>query len=102
MTNQIEILGMDDEQIPDRIIQQLRTLLLTPEGTLPGSRSFGLPYEFIDMLPDDAVNELAIELEEKVDEFIPEISIAEVVAEPDIDGKNTIKIYIERRDGDDT
>jgi phage baseplate assembly protein W len=102
MTNEIEILGVDDERITDRVMQQVRTLILTPEGMLPGSRAFGLPYEFIDMLPDDAVNELAIELEEKVDEFIPEVSVAEVTAEPDTEGRMKIKIFLERRDEDDT
>ncbi len=101
-SNKIEILGIDDDKEIERIHSQLRSLILSAERTIPGSREFGLSDEFIDMLSPDAVNQFAIELEEKVDEFIPEISIAGVYAEPDMNGTNKMKIYVEWRDGYDS
>lgn len=53
------------------------------------------------MLSPDAVNQFAIGLEEKVDEFIPEISIAGVYVEPDTSGAVTMQIYVEWRVGYD-
>lgn len=100
-SGKIEILGIDDEKIIERIDSQLRSLILSRERTIPGSRGFGLSCEFIDMLSPDSVNEFAIELEEKVDIFIPEISIAGVYAIPDMNGRNQMQIYVEWRDGYD-
>lgn len=101
-SNKIEIIGIDDEKAIERIHSQLRSLILSVERTIPGSRRFGLSNEFMDMLSPSAVNKFAIELEEKVDEFIPEISIAWVYAEPDINGTNRMQIYVEWRDGYDS
>ena len=51
------------------------------------------------MLSPEAVNEFAIELEEKTEEFIPEISIAEVRAEQNVGSTARIQINVERREG---
>lgn len=51
------------------------------------------------MLSPEAVNEFAIELEEKTEEFIPEISIAEVRAEQNVGSTTRIQINVERREG---
>lgn len=97
-SNKIEIIGIDDEKVIERIHSQLRSLILSRERTIPGSRNFGLKGEFMDMLSPEAVNELAIELEEKVDVFIPEISIAGVRAEKNIGSAARIQINVEWRD----
>ena len=76
--NKITITGVDDAQTLSRIDRQLKSLILTPECTVPGSRGFGIPYEFVDDIPATAINEFAISLEEKVEEYIPGISIKEV------------------------
>lgn len=101
-SNKIEILGISNEKSVKRIHSQLRSLILSVERMIPGSRGFGLSDVFIDMLSPDSVNQFAIELEEKVDEFIPEISIAGVYAVPDENGTITIQIYVEWRDGHDS
>lgn len=101
-SNKIEIIGIGNEKEIERIHSKLRSLILSVERTIPGSRGFGLSDEFIDVLSPDAVNQFAIELEEKVDEFIPEISIAGVYAEPDMNGTNKMKIYVEWREGYDS
>ncbi len=101
-SNKIEIIGIDGGKEIARIHSQLRSLIISTERTIPGSRRFGLSDEFIDVLSPDAVNRFAIELEEKVDEFIPEISIAGVYAEPDMNGTAKMQIYVEWRNGYDS
>lgn len=82
-----------------RIDAELKALLLSNETTIPGSRAFGLTGEFLSRPRDETVNLLAIELEEKVEEFIPEITIANVEDNSrDAFGGMSITIYVERRD----
>lgn len=96
---QIKIVSNDGLPDIERIDAQLKALILTAEGSIPGSRGFGLPHDFISMRSRDAQNVIAIELEEKVAEFIPEITIASVKAEVSLDGKLTAQIQVERRAG---
>ena len=60
--------------------EQLQCLISTVEGTLPGSRGFGL-----------------MDLQEKVEKFIPGIGIANVSGKMN-DSSLETQIYIERRD----
>lgn len=83
-----------------RIDAELKALILATEGMIPGSRNFGLAGEFLTRPPLDAANLLAIELEEKVSEYIPEITIASVEMRPTKTlGSMSVTIYVERRDG---
>lgn len=79
---------------------ELKALILATEGMIPGSRNFGLAGEFLTRPPLEAANLLAIELEEKVAEYIPEITIASVEMHPTRAlGSMSVTIYVERRDG---
>lgn len=83
-----------------RIDAELKALILATEGMIPGSRNFGLAGEFLTRPPLEAANLLAIELEEKVSEYIPEIAIASVEMRPTKTlGSMSVTIYVERRDG---
>lgn len=83
-----------------RIDAELKALILATEGMIPGSRNFGLAGEFLTRPPLEAANLLAIELEEKVSEYIPEITIASVEMRPSKTlGSMSVTIYVERRDG---
>ena len=83
-----------------RIDAELKALILATEGMIPGSRNFGLAGEFLTRPPLEAANLLAIELEEKVAEYIPEITIASVEMRPTKTlGSMSVTIYVERRDG---
>ena len=62
----------------DRYHQLLRTLILTPEGYVPGNRSFGISFDYLDMPPNQAANFLAMELQGKLPDIIPEIQVDEV------------------------
>ena len=67
-----------DTQGIERIDSQIKALILSMVGTIPGSRGFGLEREFISRPPQEALNLLAIELEEKLEEYIPEVTVANV------------------------
>ena len=95
-TNTIRIIHVGNEVDIDRIDGELKALILTSTGTIPGSRNFGLTGEYLSRPPNEAVNVLAMELEEKVEEFIPEIEIVNVegaITEPF--GEMKLKIYVE-------
>ena len=96
--NHVEIVMGEELPEVERIDSQLKTLILSAEGMIPGSRGFGLPQNFISMNPREAANILAIELEEKVAEFIPEITISDVEAEANTDGTMSVEIFVERRE----
>lgn len=98
-TNTISIVHAGGELNIERIDEELKALILSPEGTIPGSRNFGLAGEFLSRPPNEAVNILAMELEEKVEAFIPEITIANVEGNfgKDIDGMK-MTIYVEGTD----
>ena len=100
-SNQIEIVPVGGEGPVGRVNAQLRSLILSRERTIPGSRGFGLSGEFVDLPCYEAASEFAVELEEKADEFIPEIDIAEVRTEMNIDGINRTQVFVKWRDGYD-
>lgn len=97
----ISVSNVAEQDELQRIDTQLRALILTPESSLPGSRGFGLPYDFMDVIPAESVNLFAVELEEKVQEFIPGIQIAEVKMEATMDGDVRIKIFVEGSEVED-
>ena len=98
-TNTISIVHAGGELNIERIDEELKALILSPEGTIPGNRNFGLAGEFLSRPPNEAVNILAMELEEKVEAFIPEITIANVEGNfgSNIEGMR-MTIYVEGTD----
>ena len=78
--------------------ERLQCLISTVEGTLPGSRGFGLDPEITDKMPDDALNLFAMDLQEKAEKFIPGIGIANVTGKMNEESSLETQIYIERRD----
>ena len=97
-TNYIQTVNMDGMSDFERIDQNLRTLIVTLEQTLPGSRGFGLSIEITDLMPEQVRNDFAAALDEKVEEFIPEIRIADIEMDVGADGSITMQIYVEEND----
>lgn len=95
--SQIKIVSTDGMSDIQKYDVQLKTLILSIEGMIPGSRGFGLSREFVSKPPHEAINIFAIELEEKVEEFIPEITINNVEGKSNADGSLDLTIYVERR-----
>ena len=95
----IKIESLDDMSATElkQIDVRLRTLMMCTEGTIPGSRYFGLIGDFLDEPVNMIPNQLAVELQEKVDRYIPEVNIAEVTGTYTLDGKFDTAITVERR-----
>lgn len=96
-TNQIKTVNMDGMSDFERIDQNLRTLIVSITETLPGSRGFGLS-NILDLLPLEARNAFYAELDEKVEEFIPEIRIVDVKFDMNLEGIMQMEVYIEMND----
>lgn len=97
-TNHIQTINMDDMTDFERIDSNLRTLIVTLEETLPGSRGFGLSVELAGLMPEQARNDFAAALDEKVEKYIPEIRIADIEMDIDMNGVTTMQIYVEAND----
>lgn len=94
-TNEIQLVNIDGLSDFERIDSNLRALITAIEGTIPGSRGFGLAGFSTDLRPEEARNILYQELDEKVEQFIPEITIADVDLELSAQGAMTLRIYVE-------
>ena len=98
-TDNIKTIHMDGISDFERIDSELRALIATIIGTLPGSRAFGIE-DFTDENMNDVESDLAAALDEGCEKFIPEITIANVTFDARTDGKLFISIYVEERDED--
>ena len=104
-TDEIQLVNVDGMTDFERTDSSLRALIVSLEGTLPGSRGFGLSGNAADMPPEEARNMFLSELDEKVEQFIPGISIADVEFGMGDSGVEALRIYVEQDDeeeeGDD-
>lgn len=70
-------------EISQDIIDCLRNLYETREGTQPLDREFGISAEFTGQPLDVFENEYALEIIEKTERYEPRVSIADVTFETD-------------------
>jgi len=77
-TNEIQLVNIDGLSDFERIDNELKALIVSIEGTIPGSRGFGLRGESVDLRPAEARNTFYRELDDKVEQYIPEVRIADV------------------------
>jgi phage baseplate assembly protein W len=96
-SNQIRIEADDDMTLLQKYDKRLRSLILTPEGTMIGNRDFGIDFDLISMQPIQAANFLAMQLERKITRYIPEIKVISVDTETDSpEGRVIFRIRIGR------
>ena len=96
-TDMIEIVDTAALTETDALYVCIKTLMLAREGTIPGSRNFGLPQDFLDAPDSDiSLNIFATELQEKVDEYFDDVDIAGVTGEFSHDGKLIATAKVER------
>ena len=97
-TNDIKIVNIDGLSDFERIDSNLRALIVSIEGTIPGSRDFGLSGASINLRPEEARNAFYAELDDKVEKFIPEIRIQDVIFEDSDGGEYVLQINVQARD----
>lgn len=79
---------------PEDILRCLRNLLMTPAGTVPLDRDFGIDQSFMEYPLDVAQSLLAVEIIDKVDRYEPRISVTDVELTPDMEGQIKAKVVI--------
>mgnify|MGYP004532485603 CR=1 FL=1 len=72
----------------------MRALLSTYEGEIPGERGFGIKPDILDKNPNDAKNSFALDLQEKIREFIPGYEVDDIDFTISDDGKITANIKL--------
>ena len=90
----VEIINLDWIENFTRIDATLRRLMESVAGTIPGSRSFGLQNGSVNLTPEEARNTFAMELDEKVEEFLPENVIEDIELTGMDDGTMKLSIYV--------
>ena len=73
---------------------RLNALILSREGTIPGSRGFGLKGNYLSRPPAQAINVFAIELQEKARIYFPEVSIKKVTGSISPDGDLDVEVEV--------
>ena len=81
--------------VVEDILRCLRNLILTPVGTVPLDRDFGIDQSILGLPIDAAQSLLAVEIIDKVERYEPRVSVTEVELTATIDGKITAKVVIE-------
>lgn len=89
---EFNIRGEMEEQ--EDIVRCLRNLLMTPAGTVPLDRDFGIDQSFLGYPIEVAQNLLAIEVIEKVTRYEPRASVSEVELAADAVGQIIAKVVI--------
>lgn len=95
----VDVYDLDGIEGFGQIDQTLRRLVESVSGTIPGSRSFGLMGSSVNLTPEEARNVFARELDEKVDEFLPEIVIENVELTGTDEGAMKLSIYVGAKEG---
>ena len=84
-------------EIPEaeEILRCIRNLIMTPVGTVPLDRDFGIDQSILGLPIDAAQSLLAVEIIDKVERYEPRVSVSEVELTGNIDGQIIAKVVIE-------
>lgn len=84
-------------EIPEaeEILRCIRNLIMTPVGTVPLNRDFGIDQSILGLPIDAAQSLLAVEIIDKVERYEPRVSVSEVELTANIDGQIIAKVVIE-------
>lgn len=97
-TGTVDFLDAQKMNSDEALSYQVNMLLLAREGTIPGSRNFGLRQDYLSApAADIALNALGIELQEKIGLYIDDVEVGEIRGEADTDGHLNAVVTVERR-----
>ena len=83
-------------ELPDSedVLKCVRTIVMTPEGTVPLDRDFGIDTSCLDMPLPIAQNMLTLEIVQKVELYEPRVKVDEVTLSFSGDGQATAKVVL--------
>lgn len=82
-------IGFDyaNKSVLEDLAKNVQTLLSTPEGTVPGDRSFGISWKAVDMPGPVAENMLSLEIIQKIETYEPRLVASKVIFSHEEDGR---------------
>lgn len=87
--------GEDDTAVTMEIIRNVRTLLLTPIGTCPLYRDFGVDVAYLDFPPNIAKGLFTASVIEAVEKWEPRVRVTDVSFEANgLEGQLRAKVVI--------
>jgi hypothetical protein len=92
------MMDIDFQKTGNRKIDTCMKMLISIyEGSVPGERGFGISSNCLDLPPAQAQNAFALDLNEKVKEFLPGYEVDNVEADfSPIDGKMQLHVKIKK------
>lgn len=87
--------GEDDTAVRKEIVRNVHTLLLTPVGTCPLYRDFGIDVTYLDFPPNVAKGLFTAAAIEAVEQWEPRVLVSDVNFEADgVDGRLKAKVVL--------
>jgi len=87
--------GEDAAAVNKEIIRNVHNLLLTPIGTCPLYREFGIDVTYLDYPPDIAKGLFSVAVIEAVERWEPRVEVKDVTFEADgVEGKLKAKVVL--------
>lgn len=90
--------GIDDSDAVGSIGRCLRNLYLTPAGSIPCDRDFGLSWAGLDFIPSEMEAVHSLELIEKTDKYEPRVKVTGVEFAY-LDNGETVRVTVELEEG---
>ena len=81
-----------------RIDSQIKTFIGTPELSVPGSRSFGIDPDIVDMPAPTAESMLLLSITQKSDQYFSDINIVKLETEIDMSGNMHARLHVMKKD----
>lgn len=87
-------------ELPDSedVLTCVRTIVMTPAGTVPLDRDFGIDISCLDLPLPVAQNMLTLEVVQKVELYEPRVKVDEVALSLTGDGQVTAKVVLSSGD----
>ncbi len=86
----------------EEIIQNVRTILSTPRGTVPLMRDFGVSWDVIDTLTPELEMKLKEEIFTQVERWEKRVKVRAISIEPSQEGKPVISVSLKTKYGEIT
>ena len=88
-----EYSGSDEGQRKE-ILRNVRTIVVTPLGTCPLYRHFGLNTTYLDFPLPIAENLMAVEMIEAIERWEPRVQVKDIFFTAELEGKLKAKVVI--------